>query len=538
MTVFFGKVFWWLLSLGAHATYVFFRTRRQLHLLQLNSYYNRRYFKWLWRNKASVFKIKELEPLWSLGGSLIGGPCLGLIVFILVYLKLVLDPNALKSEKKPLVFTLRAIRILVVNLIFLGCIYGGWWICWWYQGDLWFEVAMVGVVGYGFLIPLILAFANWLLSPLEWLIQFRYLRKAKKVLGSNSKLIVIGITGSFGKTTTKYILAELLKRKFNVLKTPGSYNTLMGVTRVILDELKPLHEIFIVEMSAKRPKDIKKICDLVNPSVGLITSIGEQHLEFFKTFDKVVETKSELFGALSGKDKAFLNLDDPGSKRLVDRFKLPIITYGFLNSHQLPDYYASELTVGVYGSRFKITAHRNGQDAVFNTQLLGRHNVHNILGAVSVAVELGVSLSELVTAVRLIPPVAHRLELKIIKDEIIFIDDAFNANVIGSKNALEVLAGFVDRRKIIVTPGLIELGAKERECNENFGKLLAAVCDYVILVGKNPGQFLLEGVIKAGYPKDQLFMATDFNEAMTHLQSLLRPRDVVLFENDLPDNYS
>ena len=140
----------------------------------------------------------------------------------------------------------------------------------------------------------LLTLALWgIMVPVEKRIAKYYVDDAKKILASIPKLKVIGITGSYGKTTTKFILTRILSEKFNVVCTPQSFNTPMGVVRTVRTMLKPQTEIFVCEMGAKQNGDIKEICDIANPHYGLITSVGPQHLESFKTVDNVFSTKFE-----------------------------------------------------------------------------------------------------------------------------------------------------------------------------------------------------------------------------------------------------
>ncbi len=524
-----------VLALTGHALITIWKLRRHLHILQLNSYFNDRYLVWLYRRKSQIFGVKELEPLLALVGIFFHKPVVVLFLLTIIYFKNFLALPKI-TEKKPLVFTPRVIRLLVANMAVLGAIYLVLWLLLSINGGFEFELALVVLILYGFFQPFILIFINWILWPLEYFIQGRYVRDAHKYLRSFAKLKVVGITGSFGKTTTKYIIAELLKQKFNTLKTPGSYNTLMGVTKIIRTELKPIHEIFVVEMSAKNPGDIQEICELVTPQYGIITAIGKQHLETFKNIENIKNTKSELIRSLPENGVAFFNLDDPYSRDLIGLTKARVVTYG-VDSVEA-DYRVSALAIDGSGSNFTVVRSKDKVTQEFKTKLLGRYNIHNLVGAIAVAAELGVELVDMVYPIKQVRAVPHRLELKKVGRDIIFIDDAFNANPIGSKMALEVLGDIAGKRKIIVTPGMIELGEEEEEYNKAFGENIASVCDYVILVGEKQTLPIQQGLLHKSYPPNQLFVAQDFAAAKKHLEDILQSGDVVLFENDLPDNYS
>ena len=313
--------------------------------------------------------------------------------------------------------------------------------------------------------------------------------------------------------------------------TPESYNTPMGVVKTVRGSLRATHEIFICEMGAKWVGDIKELCDIVHPQHGVITSIGPQHLESFKTLDAVKNTKFELADALPQDGMLFLNNDDEnirahGSKR-------PFISYGIENKS---DYTASDISVSERGTTFTVTG-PDGEKESFSTRLIGRHNVLNITGAIAVSNKFGIPLSELKGQVRRLEGVPHRLELKK-KNGVTLIDDAYNSNPSGTKAALEALRLF-EGYKILVTPGMVELGEKQEELNREFGANAAKVCDYVVLVGKKQAVPIRTGLLDAGYPEKKIFVADTIEEALTHVYAIGSngQQKIVLLENDLPDNY-
>lgn len=528
-------IIFFVLAFVSHGNYSFWKIRKHLHILQLNSYFNERYFVWLKKRFWQVFNFKELAPLVALIGIFFQVPLIILIFFSVLYLRLFLLRTKL-PEKKPLVLTARASRLFGLNLALLAVVYLVLVLLWWHQGDNWLIFSLVVLVLYNFFIPVWLVATNLLIYPLEQMIQKWYLRDAQKLIQNLPNLKVIGITGSFGKTTTKYVLTEILQHKFNTLKTPGSYNTTMGVTKVIRGNLKPIHDIFVVEMSAKKVGDIKEICDLVKPTYGLITAIGEQHLETFKTLENIIKTKNELIESLPLNGTAFFNMDNSYCYELASGASCRVIGYGLGNDIKL-DYKVTDIAIEASGSSFKIIRSRDNAQETFHTKLLGKHNIYNILGAAAIASELGVEFHDMLYPIKQLVAIPHRLELKHVSSDIIFIDDAFNSNPVGSQEALEVLAQITGKRKIIITPGMIELGPKEDEYNEQLGLTIAAVCDYVILVGKLQTKAIQKGLVLANYPEKSLCVAKDFAEAKRHLDQILQTGDVVLFENDLPDNY-
>ena len=369
--------------------------------------------------------------------------------------------------------------------------------------------------------------------PMEKFIQKRFYKDAKRILNQNKDLIIIGITGSYGKTSSKYILSRILSEKFNVLMTPGSYNTTMGVVRTIREQLRPVHEVFVVEMGAKEKGDIKEICDLVKPRYGLITSIGPQHLETFKNIETVIDTKFELADSLPEDGKAFLNY----SNEYIYNKKTGknSISYALDKADGI-NYWAENIVVGSRGTTFDLCSDK-GLQLKLGTQLLGTHNVLNIVGACSIALELGVSPERIARGVGKIPPVPHRLEIKRVSPDYILIDDAYNANPEGARDAFNVLKNFHGYNKILVTPGLIELGTLEDKLNYELGSHAAEVFDKIILVGKKQTESIFKGIKDTGYEMNNVYVAENLKEALTQLHQLdLNPK-VILFENDLPDDY-
>ena len=340
-------------------------------------------------------------------------------------------------------------------------------------------------------------------------------------------LIVIGVTGSYGKTSVKNFLVKTLSAKYEVLTTPKNYNTTMGVVKTIREELKPIHQIFVCEMGATKIGDIKEICDIVNPKFGVITSIGPQHLESFKTIENIIKTKFELYDSVNKNGGiTFLNYDN---EYLAKQNKSNTLAYG-INNEKL-DYNAYNLKSSSQGLSFSI----NNVD--FKTKLIGRHNIVNITGAIAVANYLEIPLDRLVPRVREFKSVEHRLQL-ISKGNLNIIDDAYNSNPVSSKSAIDTLSEF-DGTKIIVTPGLIELGGDEEKYNFEFGEYMCDVCDYIFLVNSTISKYVLNGINSKKYNNDKIFMVNSPQEAVMQITNFgLNDKITVLLENDLPDNYN
>ena len=385
--------------------------------------------------------------------------------------------------------------------------------------------------------PLTTVLANLILSPVQHAINRTYLRRAQHRLRDVQPL-VIGITGSYGKTSTKYLLEHLLAGHRRVLKTPLSYNTMMGVCRVINESLETDTEVFIAEMGAYRRGDIKELSDFVHPTIGILTAIGPQHLERFKTIDNIQATKYELIEALPASGVAIFNNDDPRCRALADRTThVRVMRYGLETTGQSLDLWAEHIAMGPEGLSFTMVS-QDGRRVAVRTILLGHHNVLNILGASCAALAIGIPLLDLAKAIQELPPVPHRLQLLDNGSGVTVIDDSYNSNPIGATEALEVLGSFTTGQRILVTPGMIELGPLEAQLNEALGAKAAEVCDYVVLVGVERTKPLVAGLKAKNFPPEKIRVVRDLKGATIVLPTIVGVGDTVLFENDLPDLYT
>lgn len=503
----------------AYWLYLGFRTVHFVHMLQLNSYRNERFFGWVKKNKIISFAC--VVPLVSYIGLILNAYwMLGALAVLYLLLPSVRDR---RPKKKPFVNTARTKRLFFTL-----------WVLSWIPCALAFfrmELAPAAFVVFDCLLAFIVMLGNLLNQPIEKAVAGRYIRDAKNILKHSKKLTVIGITGSFGKTGTKHILHRILSQKFNVCMTPGSFNTPMGVVRTIRENLRATDEIFIAEMGAKNVGDIKEICDIVHPKHGIITAIGEQHLETFKSIDNIIKTKWELADSVLAADgMLFVNGDN---SYLADKDK-KAITYG---TDKKASFRAEDIQSGPEGQSFVFVT-PDGASIRLQTKLLGRANVINITGCAALSYRMGVSLEQIAAAVRSLPPTQHRLEL-LRHDRYWVIDDAYNSNPQGAAMALEVLASF-DMLRILVTPGMVELGEKQDELNFAFGAQAASAADIIILVGEKQAEPIAAGVRSKGFSEDKLHIVKTIGDAFTLLDKIAYEQEkkpVVLLENDLPDNY-
>ena len=483
-----------------------------MHMFQLNSYFLKKYGNWMKVNikKILLRSINIIIPTLIL---LFNNNIARIISIIILAISIL--ANLPKSKAKiPLKFTNRVIRMFITQaiLITIICIISNNYI----------TFGVLNIIAFGLCI-----IANIINYPIEYGIRKHYINDAKKILKNMPNLIVIGVTGSYGKTSVKNFLVKTLSAKYEVLTTPKNYNATMGVVKTIREELKPIHQIFVCEMGATKIGDIKEICDIVNPKFGVITSIGPQHLESFKTIENIIKTKFELYDSVNKNGGiTFLNYDN---EYLAKQNRSNTLAYG-INNEKL-DYNAYNLKSSSQGLSFSI----NNVD--FKTKLIGRHNIVNITGAIAVANYLEIPLDRLVPRVREFKSVEHRLQL-ISKGNLNIIDDAYNSNPVSSKSAIDTLSEF-DGTKIIVTPGLIELGGDEEKYNFEFGEYMCDVCDYIFLVNSTISKYVLNGINSKKYNNDKIFMVNSPQEAVMQITNFgLNDKITVLLENDLPDNYN
>lgn len=509
--------------------------RRCLMMYQQNSYRPERYRRWLresgdttsgWRLCGIIVFFICLTPFCP-------APAGAVLVAIFGIMQGVTE--ARHKYKKPLVMTARARRILLT-----ACTLGAIIAC--------ISAISAGLSGtrilYGVALGLLICYcgshiiilaAGAILSPLERRISRRYYDEAASILRSMPDLKVIGVTGSYGKTTTKHYLQRILSEKYETLMTPGSYNTTLGVVRTVREMLKPYHQIFIVEMGAKQHGDIREICDLVHPGAGIITAVGPQHLESFGTIDDVQATKFELADALPSDGLALFNND---FEKIADRpvNNVQALRYAVRNTDGA-DYIATDIKYSASGTDFDVVEAATGRRLHLHTRLVGECNVSNLLGAAAMAHHMGVSDSQIAYAVQQIEQVEHRMSIRRVPGGLTIIDDAFNSNPVGSAMALDVLAGMTQGRRFLITPGMIELGERQYELNEAFGHHAATACDIAIVVGRYNRDAIVDGLRRGGKDESTIRMVDTFTEAQQVLTVMAASGDTVLYENDLPDTF-
>lgn len=529
-----------LISFAATYLYVFFTTKKPLHMLQDNIYNeNNRYLKWVFRNKKETLVNYNYLAFFLI---LIGDISKFSHMNILLMLNLPLLYASFKrynkymrlkdQAKRPLVMTKRVKRLVLTYFL------------------LYIIPVIIAIFNNKIAVPMLLIvlfmasfnYFTMLITmlinmPVEKCVFYYYMFKAKAKLRSMSNLKIVAVTGSYGKTSLKNIIKDILAMSYNCFATPKSINTLNGSMIQINNNLTKYEDVFISEMGAYVRGEIKGLCKLIKPKYGAITTIGLAHLETFGSEENIQKAKFELIESLPSDGLAVLNMDDIKQKTYKLKNKVRVKWVSIKDKDA--DLYASNIKYSKDGINFTVKFKESNETVTFETKLLGSHNIYNILEALAFAEEFEVPFSKMQQAVKKLRPTEHRLEIRPFPD-FTQIDDAFNSNPVGAKNALEVLS-FMDGYKVVVTPGMIELGDREEELNKEFGKQIAEVADLVILVGEKKTAIIKEGLLEAGYNSDNIIVINNVRDSYLVLSELKRENKqniIALYENDLPDSYN
>ncbi|MFA5770553.1 MAG: UDP-N-acetylmuramoyl-tripeptide--D-alanyl-D-alanine ligase, partial [Patescibacteria group bacterium] len=332
----------------------------------------------------------------------------------------------------------------------------------------------------------------------------------------------IGVAGSYGKTGMKDLITTVLEEKYQVVKTPESVNTPVGIARTILGQVNEKTEILVVEMGEYYPGDIKNICLIAPPHIGVITGINEAHFERLKSLDNSVKTIFEISQNMKSDGILLFNGKDQVVKNNYKKYVLNQETY-------------------FYSSKGKIEFNEDAPGYIYQKiflPILGEYNLDKIDGVIYLAKKLGLTSREIENGLKKIKTPAHRLHPILNREKnILVIDDSYNGNPDGVGEAIKTLSLFKKRRKVFITPGLVEMGTKSREVHERIGKRLNDVVDLVILIKNSVTPAIQDGLIQSGFKKENIFWFDSMMEAQKNLGKIIKSGDVVLFQNDWPDNY-
>lgn len=384
-----------------------------------------------------------------------------------------------------------------------------------------------------FVLPFYLVIANFLLIPIDRYLKKQIIEKAHKKLEKLKKennLKVIAITWSYGKTSQKEILKILLKDSHKVLATSGNKNTPLWVSEIIINELDKSFEIFIVEMWAYRPWDIKELCDLVNPDIGILTWITLQHLERFKSLENIINTKFELIESLKPQWLAILDISNENIKSGLEKKRKKLKVRNIIEIDNPKNIKFLENLAWI---SFKYDSLN------FESKLLAAHSANQIIIAYEVAKFLWIKDS-LTTNYRTkkIEYIKHRLELIYNeKSDLYVIDDSYNGNLEWVKSTIFLLKNTKDKRKLYLTPGLVELGEKSDKIHFEIWKELAKVIDKALLIENKSTKQIYNWLIESWFDKENIIFYKTTSLAHDNLKNQVQANDVIVFQNDWSDNY-
>ena len=501
--------------------YIFVRSKDTIHMLQQNKYNAKNtYIKWMKKNTKKCFYVEDMFFMLLIINNN--------ILFSVLYTLLILKRLSTKKQNKlPLKYTSRVKRLIFTNML---------------MHILPIILLEYFKIDYIYLILGYIAFTNsvyvllsiYINTPVEKLVGYYYKSKAKSKLRSMNNLKVIGITGSYGKTSSKNILNDILNIKYNSMPTPKNYNTPFGLMITINNYLDKFTDVFIAEMGACQEYDIDELCKLVKPKYGIITKIGIAHLATFGSREKIQKTKFELIENLPNDGIGILNGDDEWQRSYKIKNNCKIKWIG-IDSTDV-DVRATDITLSPEGTKFNVIIKGDSNKYEFQTKLLGYANIYNILAGIALGLEFGMTIEQLKAGVSKVKAVEHRLELKK-QGDITIIDDAYNSNPDGAKMALDVLK-MMPGKHIVVTPGMIELGKEEYIKNKEFGVQIADSADEVILVGKEKTKPIYDGLKENNFKENKIHIINDVLIAFDLIQKLKEKETYVLLENDLPDIFN
>lgn len=428
------------------------------------------------------------------------------------------------SNKKPLVMTIKAKTLVYLcTAIFLLAT------SWFFILRLYALLLLVSVL---FLFcPFIFLFLAWLLLiPYEKLNRVLTVNRTRKIIQNSRHLTTIGVTGSFGKTSVKDFLYTILSGWQKTIKTPESYNTVFGISRVVDLELTSLTRIFVCEMGAYVRGEIAELCQMVPPQFAILTAIGSQHLERFKTQANTVLAKFELIDSVEP-SRALVNLDNQLiQEKLADSQYRDLATYSLI--HPQADFFVSRYQMSPQGAHF--TLKHLGKSHTFHSPLFGTSHLYNLTAAISMSLMLGVPVAVIKKQLRYLKPSPHRLEIKKI-NQAVLIDNAFSSNEEGFVSVLNDLKS-LRGRKVLITSGIIELGSATASIHQKLGRLASDIFDQIIFVGTTEMTTNFEkGLSRKN--KIQVSYLKNSTNLWPIIEELSQKADWILLENDLPDSF-
>jgi len=518
--IFFVGVFWFIV--------VFKNVLFWLFLWQLKNYHLGRFFSHFRTHKG---KKVLFHPLLAVKIVLIVLFFLSNIVFLffplilfvfyfsmtLLFLKSFVGRRIKKpvlTKKTTILLFANTLVVLVYPIVLFLLIENMFWV---FLGLLIFDIFTPDIVS---LIVLIL-------QPLTIIFRKKEIKEATEKIKENRRLITVGITGSYGKSSTKEFLSAILSEKFNILKTRANENSELGISRCILKDLKKEHQVFVCEMGAYSKGGIKLLSDIVKPKIGILTGINEQHMGTFGSQKKIIKAKYELVESLPNNGLALFNGD---SEYCLDLFKKTKKPPKLLYSKQKEvlginsDIWAENVKVKKDSIFFTLKTKEESVD--LEVDLVGKENIENILSSVLCARELGMEMESIKRGIRKIKK--NRLKKGKGFD---VLDSSYSSNPRGVISNLEHLRLW-EGKKIVVMPCLIELGNSSKEIHREIGKKINEICDLAVITTKDR----IKEIQK--FANGKVLFINDSEKIANKIFEIAEKGDVILLEGRVPEKLS
>jgi len=502
--------------------YCFGLLKRELKILQLNEYSTIKFIKYkLKPYKCDIFiyliSICVLI-IWLLVNEMVGEYLIFLLTVIYVIYYLFFIIKNIKNNICPK-YTKRVLRIFIIYvLLSIMCVF---------MAPTFNTITITYII-----MPIIFEFltiaSNILIVFFELILCSFYAKNASKKI-EKLEIKKIAITGSYGKTSVKNILTTILEEKYCVLSSPKSYNTVNGFSLTIRNNNISKYDVIIMEMGAKKKGDIKKLCKLFKPQYGILTAIEKQHLETFKNIESIIDTKKELQDNLTDDSVMVFNCNNLYVRNLCNEFKGCSVSVGSIKDGVF-DFCANVINVSIEGCLFDI--YKKGEFfCKAKCELIGYHNIENILLAVAMADELGLSKKQIVSGISKLTPIESRMQPIEISNSNIIINNGYNSNPSSVKASLNLIRLY-NKTKVAIVCGFVEMGNEQYELNKMLGSQIAESADIVYVVNKVNRKAILDGLAEGGF-KGQLNIVDKFRD----IDFTVFNDSVILIENDLPDNY-
>jgi UDP-N-acetylmuramoyl-tripeptide--D-alanyl-D-alanine ligase len=521
ISIYFLSFFWFFRQIKSILFWLYLWQLKEYHIGRFVDHFRTEKGKKIFLNKIFILKIILL--FFFIYASSLQSPLLWVIFFLYFFefLKWLYDFSK-KQILKP-IFTSKTIFLFSFNFLFTF-----FYLFVFFQNRefLIFWLLIFDILGPAIFSGIVLTF-----QPITFLLRSSIIKKAKKKREKFKDLLVIGICGSYGKTSTKEFLATILKEKFpgEVLKTKDHQNSEIGISKCILNELKENHKIFVVEMGAYNRGGIRLLCDIVKPKIGIITGVNEQHLATFGSIENLIlaEGGKELIESLPKDGLVIFNGENEILRQIYQETKIKKRIVGI--SKKDFDLWAGNIKVKREVLFFQVFA-KDGEMGDFSLNLIGAQNIQNLLLAICCAKELGMNLKDISKAVKKIRQEQSGVKLMKTKEGLNIVDATYSANpdsVISHLEYLKVWSG----KKVIVMPSLIELGYASKEIHKKIGKKIFEVCDLAIIVTKDRFKEIKETA------KEKVIFLEKEKKIYERIKQFNGENDIILLEGRLPKEF-